>query len=123
MEGSDFVCLDVLDWTGPITAGELARHLGLTAGGATGVIDRLEERGWVRRVRDAHDRRKVIVELVPRESDLGDVGPMFGALAAEMDEINASYDDAQIEVIRDWLQRANDALERSIERLRAPRGA
>jgi DNA-binding MarR family transcriptional regulator len=29
----------------------------------TGVIDRLERRGFVRRVRDPHDRRKVLVEV------------------------------------------------------------
>ena len=32
VHGTDFECIDLLDWTGPITAGELARHLGLTAG-------------------------------------------------------------------------------------------
>lgn len=122
MEASDFVCLDVLDWAGPVTAGELARHLGLTAGGTTGVIDRLEDRGWVRRVRDPHDRRKVIVELVAREADTAALGPLT-SLVDEMDEINESYDDAQLDAICDWLRRANDALERSIERLRGPRDA
>ena len=49
MHSTDFECLDVLDWTGPIPAGELARRVGLTSGAITGVIDRLERDGWVRR--------------------------------------------------------------------------
>ena len=42
LNDTDFECLDVLDWTGPITAGELARRVGVTSGAVTGVIDRLE---------------------------------------------------------------------------------
>ena len=65
INGTDFECLDVLDWTGPIPAGELARRLGITSGAVTGVIDRLERGGWVHRLADPSDRRRVIVELVP----------------------------------------------------------
>ena len=118
VHGTDFECLDVLDWTGPITAGELARHLGLTAGAVTGLIDRLEERGWVRRVRDPSDRRKVIVELAPRPGLDSEAAAMFGPLASEMGEVNASYDDEQLEAIVTWLQQANAAVQRSTERLR-----
>ena len=44
--------LDVLDWAGPISAGDLAKRVGATSGAITGVIDRLERDGWVRRRRD-----------------------------------------------------------------------
>ncbi|MCI0686405.1 MAG: MarR family transcriptional regulator, partial [Sporichthyaceae bacterium] len=69
INATDWECLDVLDWTGPITAGEQARQLGITSGAVTGVIDRLERGGWVRRAVDPADRRRVIVELVPPGPD------------------------------------------------------
>src|SRR5687768_10615436 len=66
-------CLDLALRAGPepLTAGRLATLTGLTTGAVTGVVDRLEEGGFVRRERDPDDRRRVIVRLVARrEADL-----------------------------------------------------
>jgi DNA-binding MarR family transcriptional regulator len=62
---SDAQFLTILQNNGPLTAGQLAAHSGLTTGTVTGVIDRLEQGGFARRDRDPADRRKVIVSLVP----------------------------------------------------------
>ena len=48
-----------------LMAGELVGQTMVTTGAITNRIDRLTERGFVRRVGDPHDRRKVIVELTP----------------------------------------------------------
>lgn len=64
LSGTDHKCLElVLRAEEPITAGRIAQLSGLSTGAVTGVIDRLEQRGFVRRVRDPHDRRKVLVEV------------------------------------------------------------
>src|SRR5690348_11776952 len=64
LSGTDHKCLElVLRSAEPITAGRIAQLSGLSTGAVTGVIDRLEQRGFVRRVRDPHDRRKVLVEV------------------------------------------------------------
>ena len=64
LSGTDHKALElVLRSDGPITAGRIAQLSGLSTGAVTGVIDRLEQRGFVRRVRDPHDRRKVLVEV------------------------------------------------------------
>src|SRR5687767_9967599 len=60
---TDQECIDLLDWTGPITAGEIGAHLGLSSGAVTGLLDRLEATGWVRRERDPRDRRRIFVHL------------------------------------------------------------
>ena len=60
---TDLNCLNILALRGQLTAGELARATGLTTASITGVLDRLEEAGFVRRERDAHDRRRVVVHL------------------------------------------------------------
>jgi len=49
----------------PITSGELASRLGLGAPATTGLVDRLESAGHVRRERDPKDRRKVTIVMEP----------------------------------------------------------
>ena len=63
--GSDSQFVSLLNVHGPLTAGRLAELSGLTTGTVTGVIDRLERAGYVRRHRDESDRRRVLVAPVP----------------------------------------------------------
>jgi DNA-binding MarR family transcriptional regulator len=130
INSTDWECLDLLDWSGPITAGELARRVGITSGAVTGVIDRLAALGLVERGADPNDGRKVIVHL----ADHGVIGSLdsqrpltesFAALGAEVAEINDRFDDDQLAAITNWLRETNAAVERSIERMRTaaqPRG-
>jgi DNA-binding MarR family transcriptional regulator len=60
---TDVRVLDLLDLHGPMTAGELADRAGVTTGAVTAILDRLTGAGYLRRVRDDADRRKVYVEL------------------------------------------------------------
>lgn len=48
---------------GRITPTRLAQELGQEATGITGLLDRLERQGWVRRVPDPADRRSTRLEL------------------------------------------------------------
>src|SRR5258707_2972346 len=60
---TDMQVIDVLHLTGPMTAGQLADLAELTTGAITGMLNRLEEAGLVRRERDPNDGRRVIVRL------------------------------------------------------------
>ena len=62
---TDMQCINVLDLMGPSTPGELARSTGLTTGGVTVMLDRLEKSGYVKRVPNPRDRRSVLVRLNP----------------------------------------------------------
>lgn len=55
--------LDHLDEIDPVTLNALARHMGVTAATMSVTIDRLERKGYVVRLRDAGDRRRVNVRL------------------------------------------------------------
>jgi DNA-binding MarR family transcriptional regulator len=55
--------LDHLDEIEPTTLNDLARHMGVTAGTMSLSIDRLERKGYVLRMRDAIDRRRVHLRL------------------------------------------------------------
>lgn len=66
---TDVRCLDIIDREGPVAAGRLADLSGLTTAAVTAVVDRLERSGYVRRLRDSSDRRRVLVELTPLERE------------------------------------------------------
>ena len=103
---SDVEALEVLIDTGAATAGRLSDLMGLTTGAVTRVIDRLEQAGYVRRIPDPTDRRRVIVEPVPEKM------AALEALMAGYGEKSASeigrYSDAELAVINDFLTRMAD---------------
>lgn len=76
---SDGRCLDVVDRNGRVTAGELAREVGLTTGAVTAMVDRLITAGLVHRKRDPDDRRKVLIELTPEAKKLAE--DIYGQMA------------------------------------------
>ena len=59
---TDHKCMDIIHRFGAMPAGRLGEMTGLTTGAITGMIDRLEKAGYVRRANDPKDRRKTIVE-------------------------------------------------------------
>lgn len=100
----DLQCLRVLELTGPITAGRLSEITGLTVGTITGVLDRLEGAGYAKRERDAEDRRRVIVHLVP-ESDERDLAPLFVPVRRASAQMYSGYTDEEFALILDFFAR------------------
>jgi DNA-binding MarR family transcriptional regulator len=60
---TDHRCMDIIQRHGRITAGQLAEAANLSTGATTTAIDRMERAGFVRRVPDERDRRRVVIEL------------------------------------------------------------
>jgi DNA-binding MarR family transcriptional regulator len=89
---SDGRCLDVVDRFGELTAGELAREIGLTTGAVTAMVDRLEAAELLQRKSDLNDRRKVLIELTPEAKKLAaDIyGHMAHATAPLIDALSDS---------------------------------
>jgi DNA-binding MarR family transcriptional regulator len=100
---------------GALTAGEIAQKTGLTTGSVTSLIDRLEKKGFVRRVRDGQDRRKVIVEVVPDK--LAELGKVFGALPEVFNALLDDYSDDQLQLITGFIDRLTERAHASITRL------
>jgi DNA-binding MarR family transcriptional regulator len=121
MNVTDHKCADILLGTGPITAGELARRTGLTTGAITGVIDRLEKAGFVRRSKDAGDRRRVIIEPLP-EQIARKIGPLFQSIAKAMAELCGDYTIQELSIIRDFAARAHRGAYDEIRKLRDDSG-
>ena len=113
-------CLSLLFEHGPMPAGRLAQLTGLTSGAVTGLVDRLEAAGYVERQRDAADRRKVIVAVVP--GAVARVMPLFEPMLAEMQELNSGYSDDELGNVRRCVQGAADILRRHALLIRAAAG-
>lgn len=115
---TDVQCLNLLSLEpGPVTTGRIAELTGLTTGSATRLVDRLERAGYVRRQRDADDRRKVLVVTVPaRMAEFGAVwAQLNGAWFAMFD----AYDDREIALLTDHMRRTVAMSAQQISRLRS----
>jgi len=118
MTVTDMQVIDILDMTGPSTAGQLADLTGLTTGAITGMLNRLEEAELVRRERDPNDGRRVIVRLARGKDERHEIGPVFDSLGKAWDEMAAHYDDEQRAFLLEFLQRSNALARQEIARLR-----
>jgi DNA-binding Lrp family transcriptional regulator len=122
INATDLNCLNILSFSGQLTAGELARATGLTTASITGVVDRLEEAGFVRRERDAVDRRRVVIHLnVPRA--LGTVGPVFGPMMGAWQRIAAQYSDDELRLIVEFYGQMEQIIREHLARLREGQAA
>jgi DNA-binding Lrp family transcriptional regulator len=117
INATDLNCLNILSFSGQMTAGELARATGLTTASITGVVDRLEEAGFVTRERDPHDRRRVVVKIV-LERSVQDVGSVFLPMIRDWQEVAERYSDDELRLIVDFYGRMQEVFRDHIVRLR-----
>lgn len=107
---TDYKTLGVLERLGPLSAGEIARHTGLATASVTNLVDRLEDKGFVRRVHDREDRRRVVVEPVAER--VAEARRLFTSTRQSLARLYDDYSDQDLAVIADFLAR-------NAERLRA----
>ncbi len=100
---TDLQCLNILEMTGPVSAGRLAELLGLTTGAITGVVDRLERAGYARRQRDLSDRRRVIVQVAPDAQRR--LAGHYEVHDRRTAEVLSAYSDAELALILDFFTR------------------
>jgi DNA-binding MarR family transcriptional regulator len=123
---TDMRCVDVLHREGSLSAGHLAGQTGLSSGAMTAALDRLEEAGFARRVRDPHDRRRVLVELVPKAQREAEA--FYSEHAAEAERLYERYTLEQLELLLAFVRAGREfnelhaaRLERSIRDGATPR--
>lgn len=97
ISSADMECMDFLIMEGRITAGRLAELTGLTTGAITGMIDRLEKAGYVRRERDESDRRKVYIATVP--ASVAKIGKFYEALQRAVWKNWSAYTDEELRLL------------------------
>jgi DNA-binding MarR family transcriptional regulator len=119
---TDLHCLNIVENGGGLSAGELAILSGLTSGAVTGVVDRLEKAGYVRRAGDPADRRRVRVEVTP--AFYARAEHIWGPLAADWQATLARrFTTTELRRIINFLRVTNDLSRRHLHRLTETRSA
>ena len=90
-----------------ITVGNIAKYLSCTPATVSGVIDSLEKKDLIRRVRDIEDRRKVHIKLNPAGERVVGVVESIGY---EMEEIVSEFSPEEQEVLEKFLERISEKL-------------
>lgn len=102
--------------TTPLTAGQLREQLGLSSGGASLVIDRLEQAGHIRRARD-HPADNRVVHL--RYTDQGKATGLafFGSLGDRAHAILDSFTDDELRVIARFITAMAGSMRQHVQEL------
>lgn len=97
---TDYKCLDLIHRFGAMPAGRLAELTSLTTGAVTGMIDRLEKAGYVRRTNDPKDRRKTIIEPISNKKLERKIEMIFMPILERMHKFLSSYSDSELASLR-----------------------
>ncbi|GHC05541.1 MarR family winged helix-turn-helix transcriptional regulator [Streptomyces rochei] len=85
----------------PATPGWLGRQLRLNSAGTTALVDRLERLGLVRRERDGADRRRVLLEVEQKATELG--WAFFGPVIDKVVATAEGFEADELETVRRFL--------------------
>lgn len=89
--------LDLLERHGPLTAKDLARLTGLAPASVTGLVDRLETKGFARRVAHPTDKRRVLVEL--NQEKIGELAVFFEDWARDIVAACEEFSTEELETV------------------------
>jgi DNA-binding MarR family transcriptional regulator len=102
---TDTQCLNVLEMAGSATPGQLAAQTGLTTGGITVVLDRLEKAGFVKREPNPEDRRSLIVRPLPE--NLARIQAIYADIHKGLGQLFAGYSDKELDIIVSFFEKSN----------------
>jgi DNA-binding MarR family transcriptional regulator len=114
---SDGRCLDILDQSGPLTAGELARRADLSTAAITALVDRMERAGYLTRVRDTVDRRRVLIADTQRAENRCDA--IWGPIKEEGVGFLNGFTDDELRLVARFMDGAREFLLGHLERIKA----
>ena len=113
---TEFKCFRLLEQLGPLSMTTLSHEAGLQIGTVSGLIDRLEAAGFVRRQRDATDKRRLV--LVARSGASARVNPLCREQGEAMAAFLEGYSERDFDLLMTFLTEAGEILARSQRGLR-----
>jgi DNA-binding MarR family transcriptional regulator len=93
-----------------LTAGALGSAVELSSASVTALVDRLERAGHVRRIRDAEDRRRVVLQM--SDATMASGAQFFGGLQKDLMAAMDRYSDEELAVVRRFLAEVTDVVRR-----------
>ncbi len=117
LNATDTKCLDLIlsSADAAVTAGRLAEMTGLTTGAITHILDRLERRRFIERVRDTRDRRKVFIRA--RLESLAPLAPKYEAVGRAFLDLARDYSDRELELVCEYMEKTSEISARELAKL------
>jgi len=108
LNATDTKCIDLIlrCENEHVTAGWLSQQSGLTTGAITHILDRLEKRRYIRRVRDTQDRRRVFITV--NRASLKPLEPKYEAIGNAYVAMLEQFSDDQLQLICDYLEKTSE---------------
>ena len=122
INATEWKCLGLLERHGPLPASRLAELSGFTTGAITGIVDRLERAGYVRREKHPTDRRSVIVQPTRTDEVRERVEPIFLSLAKVVSTVASQYSAAEISAIISYITQLTSVMRAETNRLKQAKG-
>ena len=116
MNVTDLRCLELVIAEPGLTPGLMAERSGLTTGAVTGVLDRLERAGYLKRTSDPNDRRRAVIQPTPATDE---VSATVKRLDQTLDGLLTGFSADQRSAIRSFLDATAAAVSAETETLRA----
>lgn len=107
--------LDLLERFGPLTAKDLAEHTGLAPASVTGLVDRLEAKGFVRRVKHPTDKRRVVIEI--RREKIAELAVFFEDWGRDITRFCEAFTAEELETVVRFLAGASTLQREAAARL------
>jgi DNA-binding MarR family transcriptional regulator len=111
---TDYKTMSLLSRVERVGASDIARHTGLSSASVTELLDRLERKGFIRRIHDSVDRRRILVEANAEKVEV--IAKLFGSAQRTLNQILDLYNNEQLAAIADFLKRNSDRLQMELER-------
>ncbi|MDN5274874.1 MAG: putative transcriptional regulator, MarR family [Candidatus Saccharibacteria bacterium] len=118
LSATEFESMDIISRNQPISAGRLATECGLTTGAITGIIDRLERAGLVRRVNDPKDRRRVLLDPIDDFEKNKKICELYRPMSEMFNALAQECTSEQLRFLIDIHNKMIDMTEKSIAQLR-----
>ena len=100
---TDYKTMSILARLGPVSVGEIAKQTGLAIASVTNLVDRLERKGFVQRVHDDEDRRRVMVHPITKR--IARARRRFTSMHESLTRLLKHYSDAELAAIADFFPR------------------
>jgi len=116
---TDHKCLDIIIRSPTLmTPTQLAEETGLSTGTITGVMDRLERAGYVKRERDTTDRRLIFIRPLSDKA-LRKLGPIFDPIRQATINLYSTYADDDLTIILDFITKCNKMTQKLTAEMKA----
>jgi DNA-binding MarR family transcriptional regulator len=116
---TDLKSAEILNETGPITAGELSKITGLSTGSVTALINRLEKSGYVKRERDQLDGRKVMIMPIPERQE--QIKSHYQSLSTATKELCSAYNEQELILINQFVEEITKIMDKENDKLMSER--